>query len=331
MPPRVVSSNAEAAAVPSNEPVTFRLRPEQMPDIPEPAGAADLPPPPASAIHPQADPSPPRAGGLSSQIENLRRSEQIANQRAARAEAYVRQAETYFQQQQLHGQFQQTWNELEAGVQTRNDELEAAKADYARCTSMNDYSGAAEAQTRMIDAQQKIFTIRAGQDELREVAEQEARRQQMRQQQQQAPQLNAQNIDSFIETQLPDLLPSEKARLKQHPDALLDAGNQQRLNIAFHDSVRDGLKRGTPEYFRHMDRRLGYESEDYSGGSSDPISMVLQGSAEPRRERRSTGRSVTLSKEERDMARLSGISEEEYGRQKLHLQDLKAKGYYAQE
>jgi hypothetical protein len=83
---------------------------------------------------------------------------------------------------------------------------------------------------------------------------------------------------------------------------LLDAGNRQRLNIAYFDSVRDGLKRGSPEYFRHMDRRLGYEPED---SGCDPASMVLEASrSEPQRRSRG-GREVTLSKEERDMARLS--------------------------
>jgi hypothetical protein len=45
------------------------------------------------------------------------------------------------------------------------------------------------------------------------------------------------------------------------------------------------------------------------------------------RDARSTDREVTLSKEERDIARLSGISEQEYGRQELHMQARKAKGH----
>jgi hypothetical protein len=216
-----------------------------------------------------------------------------------------------------------------AASRRRTAELEQAKQDYAVALSRNDYNTAAEAQARMTATQQAIADIQNGQVELSEYAQK--MQQQAQQPQQPAPQLNAQNIDQFIETQLPDLLPSEKEWLKSHPDALLDAGNQQRLNIAFHDSVRDGLKRGTPEYFRHMDRRLGYESEDYSRESSDPTSMVLEANRSKPQRRSRGGREVTLSKEERDMARLSGISEEEYGRQKLHLQDLKKSGYYTQE
>jgi hypothetical protein len=123
-------------------------------------------------------------------------------------------------------------------------------------------------------------------------------------------------------------LPSEKEWLRAHPDALLDAGNQQRLNIAFHDSVRDGLKRGTPEYFRHMDRRLGYESEDYR--ASDPATAVLEASrGEPQPARRSRPlREVTLSADEVRLAGQLGLSVEDYGRNKLKLLEYKKRGMY---
>jgi hypothetical protein len=326
--PRLVSSNAEAAKIDPSESITFRLKPEDVPQI-EPAPSDLGSPPPASERHfitpsPRSD-----APDLNGQIEALRRSERAWQQRSMQAEAQVQAAQNWYTQQQMFGQLQQTYEQLEGGIQARTAELEQAKQDYAVALSRNDYNTAAEAQARMTATQQAIADIQNGQVELSEYAQK--MQQQAQQPQQPAPQLNAQNIDQFIETQLPDLLPSEKEWLKSHPDALLDAGNQQRLNIAFHDSVRDGLKRGTPEYFRHMDRRLGYESEDYSRESSDPTSMVLEANRSKPQRRSRGGREVTLSKEERDMARLSGISEEEYGRQKLHLQDLKKSGYYTQE
>jgi hypothetical protein len=124
--PRLVSSNAEAAAVPVDQAVTFRINNPEP--IPEPAGAGDLgSPPPASERH-YITPSPRSdSPDLHDQIEALRQSERSLQARAQRAEQQVQVATNYYQTQQMFGQLQQTYDQLESGIQARTAELEQAK------------------------------------------------------------------------------------------------------------------------------------------------------------------------------------------------------------
>jgi hypothetical protein len=325
--PRLVMNNEQASQVPANESVTFRLSPEP---IREPAGAGDLgSPPPASERHfitpsPRSD-----APDLHDQIEALRQNERALQQRAIHAEAQVQAATNYYQQQAMFGQLQQTYEQLEGGIQARSAELETEKQNYAIALSRNDYNTAAESQAKMTAIQQAIADIQNGQVELSEYAQRV--QQQAQQPRQQAPQLNAQNVHQWIDTQFPALTEKERKFLHDHPDAILDPGNQQRLHMSYIDSQQRGIRRDSDEYFRFISGRLNYQPEEYGLGDRDPVSQVLEAGGESRPQRRAGGREVTLSKEERDMARLSGISEEEYGRQKLHLQDLKESGFYTQE
>jgi hypothetical protein len=333
--PVLVASNEDAARVPADQPVTFRLKPEQVPDIPGPAGASDLGPPPPASMHPlpPSSSSPVRTDDLEEQINNLRQSERVAQQRAMQAETYARNAANYLQTQQMRGQLAETRDELERGMQNAHAELEAAKANYSVAISRGDHNAAADHMAEMTAAQHRMQVIQDGQDEF--VEHVQGLQQQQQRPQKQAPQLTAQNVGGYIDTQMPALLPSEKEWLKQHPDAILDPANQQRLNIAFHDSVRSGLKRGTPEYFRFFDDRLNYDpNNDWRGGRepNDPVSRLAASEpeySEPTQQRRQkTSREVTLTKEEREMAKLSGISEEEYGIGKLRLQEYKRRGMY---
>lgn len=57
---------------------------------------------------------------------------------------------------------------------------------------------------------------------------------------------------------LPDLINAERAWLRQHPDAVLDEMQAERLNAAYYEAAAEGLERGSVEYFEFLDRSLEY-------------------------------------------------------------------------
>ena len=96
---------------------------------------------------------------------------------------------------------------------------------------------------------------------------------------------------------MPNLLPSERDWLRQHPDPLMSPDNQQRLQVAFYDAERKGIKRGSPEYFEHFSERLGHTPRQTEPSHEEPKLRIKRTS---RSALRDTETRVTLSKEQRD-------------------------------
>jgi hypothetical protein len=171
----------------------------------------------------------------------------------------------------------------------------------------------------MTATQQSIADIQNGQAELSEYAEKMQQRAQQPQQQQ--PQYR--DVHDMIDRGFPDLRDDERKWLHEHPDAITGPGNMQRLDLAYRDAGARGIQRGSPEYFDFFNDRLGYELKDYRREPSDPVSQILESTREERPQRGQKLREVTLSKEQRDAARFSGVSEEEYARGVRDLEYLK--------
>jgi hypothetical protein len=322
--PRLVMNNEQASQVPADQAVTFRLSPESVPEVSAPTSADLGSPPPASERH-YIQPSRSDSPDLHDQIEALRQNERALQQRAANAEAQVQAAQNWYTQQQMWGQLGATKNELEQGMQSASAELEAAKANYSVALSRGDHNAAAHHMAEMTAAQQRMQIIQDGQYELGEYVQR--MQQQAQQPRQQAPQLNAQNVHQWIDSQMPALTDKERKFLHDNPDAILDPANQTRLHVGFVDSQQRGIRRDSDEYFRFLRGRLNYEAEDNSRG--DPVSQVLEASSgESRPQRRSKHREVTLTPDEVRFANQMGLSLEDYGRNKLKLQEYKRRGMY---
>jgi hypothetical protein len=131
---------------------------------------------------------------------------------------------------------------------------------------------------------------------------------------------------------------------RQHPHA---------LNTLHHAALQSGLADTSPEYFRFMEGRLaalsqpsgatqiaqemqqragqGRESEPPPAPPRAPMVSAPVSREVPASDGRRLSGKVTLSREEQEAARNSGISLEEYGKQKMRLHAMRAAGEYGGE
>jgi hypothetical protein len=109
--------------------------------------------------------------------------------------------------------------------------------------------------------------------------------------------------------------------LRQNKEHVNDPRKINRMFRAHEDAVDDGLTPDTPEYFAFVEDRLGIAAAKQV---SPPRRQVSPPSAPVSRESGSggvPGRSnvVRLTSEEREAARFSGLTDQEYAKQKLRM------------
>jgi hypothetical protein len=157
--------------------------------------------------------------------------------------------------------------------------------------------------------------------------------------------------DELSKSELPD---SAKNWLRSRPEFLYDETASQRLADLHFKVVDEGLEPYSPAYFRRIEQRLeqppasgdiDHEAVDrvlaQARRSAPPMQQVeddaprIRYSAPPSRQvPNSNGtraylddpRSVVLTREQKEAARFSGVSESEYARQFLELQRRKSLG-----
>jgi len=98
---------------------------------------------------------------------------------------------------------------------------------------------------------------------------------------------------------------------------------------------RMNLKPGTSKYFSFLEQRLGYsatQEDDVPDADDDqpqaPVSAPPSRAATNPGTGRQTGTRITLTPEQREIARLSGIDEITYAKNLQKLNGMKADGHY---
>jgi hypothetical protein len=338
MTERIVKTDKEAAEIPVTEPIVIDV------SAVEKARASETPPGSPSSRSPGvvAPPaiSPPPVGAeepdLLKQLEDMKQAEAAAKRRADEAAAREIQA-----RQEAQRQATAAWQTRQSAEQSQYDAIanalnaaqqqaDMAEAAYASALASGDHVQAARQMRAMSEAGARVVTLQTGKDELEQRLQ--------RQQGQQPPQLQQpagqpQNIDEML-ARMPNLMPQEKDWIRQHPDSLMDQTNLRRMDLAFTDATARGLVRGTPEYFEFFEDRLGYRKMDKqqdNGAANASTASGARYAAPVSRGGTSTsasGRStrVTLTPQERDAAKISGISETEYAIQKLEMLRRKEQG-----
>jgi hypothetical protein len=283
------------------------------------------------ASEPQAEPSPRRAEGtLSAQLADLNAAEQHRQQLAA---------QQYYQQQQLHQERQQRqqaeYDSVMHLMETEHAHHEQAQNDLAAGWRSGDYHAAAEAQGRMIRAQTTLSQL----EQKAEYFNQQMPSQAAQPQAPPPPPTPEQIINN-----MPALIPEERAWLMKHQDLVSNPAMVDELKGTYNAAQRMGLKRGTPEYFQFFEDRLGLADDSDAGEQpvqqpSPPLKKAVRAQAPVSRGGHSltngrhvdTGNRITLTSQERDAARWSGISEHDYAVQKKKLMEYKRKGYYTEQ
>jgi hypothetical protein len=220
---------------------------------------------------------------------------------------------------------QRTKEVLEARSQTADSEAElingslaaaqaerdAAKIAYKSAFEAGDPDKMADAQSRMGRAEAKIVNFEGAAAELASRKEAESKRAPEQQQRQYTPE---QLIDAN-----PNLMGVERDWLKAHMDAFTDPARNNELSVGYQRALKAKLTRGTPEYFKFLEEFMGYSQAEQVNIEDEGDVIV---SAPVTRENRSnstgqanTGNKITLTPEQRELARTMGIGDIEYARQ----------------
>lgn len=283
----------------------------------------------------------------------LRRTEDRAKQRLQerlrQSEQATAEALKWGQQQAgvaaaaAHAVVESQHDTVATALASAEREAEAAEEAMIAAKTRGDVAAEVKAQRMLMQAEQRIGTLRAGKDEL-EV--------QVRTKPQPAappPALNR-NVEAVL-ARLDQLTDSERDWIRKHPESIMDPNNQQAMQVAFRDAQKKGLERGSREYFEFFEDRLGFEpdpgddGDDGDDGYEEPPVRQQQRQVRPAApaQRRVaapvsradssgggvvSGNRVQLSPQQREFARISGVSEAEYARGVARLVSEKNAGLY---
>jgi hypothetical protein len=131
-----------------------------------------------------------------------------------------------------------------------------AERDYAEAMAAGDYSAAAKAQRMIAQAESHLLQLQNGKQRLEESLQQTTE-----------GSVGATEVPSFepkipqdpIEVYASRLAPKSAQWLREHPE-VVSQNKVGKLTRAHQDAVEDGLVAESPEYFRYIESRLGYDA-----------------------------------------------------------------------
>jgi hypothetical protein len=240
---------------------------------------------------------------LQEQLEAAQRAQAASDARAERAEREAAEArrlatEADKRTASLEGDV------ITGGLAAAQAEVASAKQALQVAGEAGDYKAMADAQERIGRAAAKVLHFESGAAEIAERPKGEPRQEQVLQK----------PLDPILAVDSnPNLLPAEKEWLKAHPDAVVDGKRNNELGVAYERAIKKDLVRGTPAYFAFLEEFMGYKQPDTNNGETNV-------SAPPsRNERGGDGRPspnrITLTPEQREIAKSMGVTDIEYARQ----------------
>ena len=244
---------------------------------------------------------------LNRRLQAERQAREEAEKRAREAAARANQAATEVEDTHLHL--------VKNAIDTVKRDQEILKANIKEAWSIGDYDKAAEYQEMMSSNSAKLLQLEHGFQEMqnrppvRPVA---------------PPPSNVSPVDDLIQR----VTPLSAQWLQNNRDNLKDPRSFRIMARAHEDAVDHGIIPESDEYFRFVESRLGF-----SKGETAPPEPAMSAAAAPVQRRQSPPAApvsrqpstssgnkphvVKLTPEQREAARISGVTEEEYARQMI--------------
>jgi len=207
-----------------------------------------------------------------------------------------------------------------SAIDTLKRETDILKANLRAAMASGDYSAAADAQEAMADAKAKLLQLENGRAALQEQAKN--------------PRIHPQQIPAYdpVETLASQLSPRSAAWVRAHPEFARNERLTQKMVAAHNLVTADGVQPDTDEYFETVERILGVQAPAASVAAAEAPMSAAAAPAQRRSSpaaapvsRSGTGTGggspnvVRLSADEREMAKMMGMTAEEYARNKLAL------------
>jgi hypothetical protein len=337
MAKRALRSKEEIAAVPVDQPVELDLSPADDPivvvekDEPQPKPE---PRPKVTVQDPPADEPSERETSLQKQLDDLKKAEatraselerQLAEARKQAQEFEARSAE--HQTGELEAQYDSVLNAIGAA----ESEAQAAENALAQAAERGDYKAQAEAQRKLSRAEASLLNLEQGKSAL------EAKRESIKNTPVIKKDLNADPFENAIAA-LPE---PAKVWLRGHREFMTDARKNAKIQSLHWEAQDAGHAAYSPGYFEFIEVGTGLrrapaveDDDDQPEPRRAPVSAPVSRDPPSPTTGRTTPQRVTLTAEERDIARSSmpntdpGEAERIYAQNKLKLQQLKRDGFY---
>lgn len=342
---RPLRTKEEIDKVPHDKSVTLELQPEGVVDLGDnPFEQEEVQAPQDTQTtqkKPKVKEPPPReeeddATDLKRQLEEMRlataeKDKRINEEIRARqeAEARVKTREQEANQSKIRAEDAE-YDAILNAIGAAESEAEGAQRDIAFASEANDPKGIADASRRMARAESRLVQLQDGKDAIERQKTQAAAR--AKEDTERPKPATQPTVEQYIDS-LPNLMQSQREWLRKHPDALTDNRKNMRLQGAHVEAEDQGITPGSTEYFEYLEERLGYKkAKPVNNDQEDDEPTRAPVSAPPSRNAtnpangRPSNTRITLTPEQREIARLSGIDELTYARQLQRMNALKADG-----
>lgn len=243
--------------------------------------------------------------------------QQLAEERSAREEAEARLREASESEVRARTDSLDTQIHLvTTAIEKFEQQKQVLKANYAQALADQDYNAAADIQASMAENAADLVNLKQGKVALEK---------------QPKPQPRAQ--PDIVEQFVQNMTPRSASWVRAHPDFVRDARKNAKM-IAAHNFIKDDVKVDSDEYFSKIEEMLGLQATpdpetptpeeiDPMAETAKPVRKAAPAAAPVTRSGNGAGKrtnTVTLTAEEREMARMNEQTDEEYARNKVALQ-----------
>src|ERR1700677_146794 len=274
----------------------------------KPAKAADAPVIEAPAAPAAATDTEEGIKKLKKQLADEQAARVAAEQRARDAESGEVKAKTDVQATQL--------DLVKGAIATVTQSLDVLEGKYAEAAAAGDWAAAAKVQREIGTNSARLLQLENGKTQLEK-----------------APKPVMREPSDPVEQFTANMTPRSAAWVRAHPDYVRDARLNRKMIRAHEDAIDEGIKPDTDEYFDAIERRL--ELKQAPPDDAGDTEVALSDAARPTSQRSpapaaapvsrsgngggSRPNVVRLSAEQREIAKLNGMTDEEYARQVVAL------------
>ena len=251
-------------------------------------------------------------------IEALRQQLEMEKGARAEAEKRARMAENTASRASLEVQ-DSNLQLIVSAIDSVNRTNTMLKRDYAAAMQAGNFEAAAEIQSQMSINGAKLLQLENGKAALSEKLKNPPQQQQM----------PMDPVDAIAS----QLSPRSAAWVRAHPECVNDKRLYMKMIGAHNIAVADGYVADTDEYFAEIEKQLGYrkpqtavqadDDEEPTSMAAKPMARKAQPPPAPSSRAASNGtggrNAVTLTREEREMASIMGMTPEEYAKNKVAL------------
>lgn len=245
-------------------------------------------------------------------LESLKK--RLEEERSARLSAEKRAQEASQRAYQASNEVQDVNLQLvKNAIDTLHGNSQALKSQYAEAMSMGDYDRAAELQESMSANSAKLLQLEQGKAAMESQPKQKAPE----------PEYSSDPVERLANA----LTPRSADWVRRNPDYAKNPRLYQKMIAAHNLVVADDINPDTDEYFSRVESILGIRSAESNDSPMSSASKPTQHRSPPAApvSRSGTGTGtrsnvVRLTAQEREIASMMGMTDQDYARNKLALQ-----------